>query len=383
MEDADHKMYAPYVYRGDDGLLRDGQGSGARLLSEFTRDELLWLFRTDEEGLHRYRIHTIVDIPPYEPSVRDAAANCLPDISTYHWIDICNKSVPVYILPGKRWLLLRAVLHNYIYRRWFRSYRSEIDFMRFICKFVIPQDLPDDTTVSLSTVDTIISLNKAIIARFEAQRIGKVEKRAASQNLCSSSSWSDPVNLDPYILQPLFRALVIIVSDEKYNKEPSTALGDLPVCLARTGVEEELSAPILFEPLAAKVICHIEPGRVIQVTLETAIDFVIGLEAREAAAFGLRPDPATDWKPDEDMLEAWRSIGETEPLVGPNSQWVDDNAYPQWSGSGKYNEVSLMPRYEKTAFWMEGKREAREERYKEAERAAADAARASAAGSHD
>lgn len=384
MEGADHKMYAPYMHRGRDGLLRDGQGwqgREANLISEFSRDDLLWLLRTDQEGSHRYKIHTVVAIPPYEPSVRDAAANCLPNIPTYHWIDICNKSVPVYILPGKRWLLLRVVLHNYIYRRWFRPYRSEIDFMRFICKFVIPQDLPDNTKVSLSTVDTIISLSKAVIAKFEAQRIIEVEERAATPNWCSIS-WSSPKNLDPYILQPLFRALVIIVSDEKYNKEPSTALGNLPVYLARTGVEEELSAPISFESLAAKIICHIEPRRVIQVTLETAIDFVIGLEAREAAAFGLRPDPATDWKPDEDMLEAWRSIGETESLVGPNSQWVDDKKYPEWSGRGKWNEASLMPRYEKTAFWMEGHREAIEERYKEAQRAAADAARASTAGGH-
>ncbi|QYT04031.1 hypothetical protein H0G86_010966 [Trichoderma simmonsii] len=311
MEDADHKMYAPYVCRGSDGLLRDGQGRDGKnwqgrevkLLSEFSRDELLWLFRTDLEGSHRYKIHTVVAIPPYEPSVRDAAANCLPDIPTYHWIDICNKSVPVYILPGPRWLLLRVVLHNYIYRRWFRPYRSEIDFIRFICKFVIPQDLPDNTKVSLSTVDTIISLSKAVIARFEAQRIIEVEERATTPDWCSIS-WSSPKNLDHYILQPLFRALVIIVSDEKYNKEPSTALGNLPVYLARTGVEEELSAPISFEPLATKIICHIEPGRVILVALETAIDFIIGLEAREAAAFGLRPDPATDWKPNEDMLEA-------------------------------------------------------------------------------
>ncbi|KAL6691066.1 hypothetical protein J3F84DRAFT_387466 [Trichoderma pleuroticola] len=376
MEDANHKMYAPFVHRGRDGLLSDG---GTRLLSEFTRDELLWLFRTDEEGLHRYKIHSVVAMPSYEPSVRDVAANCLPDIPPYHWIDICNKSAPLYLLLGKRWLLLRVVLYNYIYRRWFRPHRSEIDFLRFICKFIIPQDLPDDTKVSLSTVDTIISLNKAVIAKFEAQRIIEVEKRAATQNLCFS--WSDPENLDPYILQPLFRALVIIISNEKYNKEPSTALGNLPVYIARTGVEQELSAPISFEPLAAKIISHIEPGRVIQVTLETAIDFVIGLEAREAAAFGLRPDP-TDWKPDEDMLEAWRSIGETEPLVGPNSQWVDDKKYPQWTGSGKYNEASLMPRYEKTAFWMQGNRDTREERYEEAQRAAAGAARESAAGSH-
>ncbi|KAK4075005.1 uncharacterized protein Triagg1_4669 [Trichoderma aggressivum f. europaeum] len=301
MEDADHKMYAPFVRRGRDGLLCDG---GTRLLSEFTRDELLWLFRTDMEGSHRSNIHSVVTVPSYKPSVRDAAANCLPDIPTYpyHWIDFCNKSVPLYLLPGKRCLLLRVVLHNYIYRRWFRPYRSEIDLLRFICKFIIPEDLPDNTKVSPSTVDSILSLNKAVIAKFEEQRIDKVEERAATRNWCSIS-WGDPEDLDHYILQPLFRALVIIVSDEKYNKEPSTALGNLPVYLARTGVEEELNAPISFEPLAAKIINYVEPGCVIQVTLETAIDSVIGLEAREAAAFGLRPDP-TDWKPSQDMLEA-------------------------------------------------------------------------------
>ncbi|KAL7960277.1 hypothetical protein V8C34DRAFT_312811 [Trichoderma compactum] len=343
MEDADHKMYTPYVYRDPDGLLRDGQGRGTRLLSEFTRDELLWLFRTDEEGLHRKRIHTIVAMPSYHPSVRDAAANCLP----------VSQHIIGSISAINQCLLLRVVLHNYIYRRWFRPYRSEIDFC---------------------------ASSATVIAKFEAQRIIEVEKRAATQNRYIFS-WSSPENLDPYILQPLFRALVLIVSDEKYNKEPSTAVGNLPVYLARTGVEEELSAPISFEPLAAKIISHVEPGRVVQVTLETAIDFVIGLEAREAAAFGLRPDP-TDWKPDKDMLEAWRSIGETEPLVGPHSQWVDDKKYPQWTGSGKYNDASLMPRYEKTAFWMQGNRDAGEERYEEAQRAAEDPARESDAGSH-
>lgn len=52
----------------------------------------------------------------------------------------------------------------------------------------------------------------------------------------------------------------------------------------------------------------------VKTTLETAVDFVMGLEAREAAAFGLQPDPVASWKPlgDDEML-----------LTGPSSRFVD------------------------------------------------------------
>ncbi|KAL7948571.1 hypothetical protein V8C42DRAFT_314871 [Trichoderma barbatum] len=377
MDDINQEEYAPCVYRGSDGILYEGPGK--RKLSELTRDELLWLLRTDYEERHRNNIRVLATTCTYDPSIRDASGNCLPDILDYQWLDICNKSVPLYILPGDRWILLRIVLHNYIYRRWFRPYRSEIDFWRFICKFIIPKDLPDYTTVSLSTVHAIISLNREVITKFEAQRITYLEQRAAARSWVNS--WGNPKNLDPYVLQPLFRALIIIVSDEGYNKETSAMLGNLPVYLARTGAEDGLSAPISFEPIAAKISSHTEPGRVVQVTLETAIDFIIGLEAREAAAFGLRPNPITDWEPDNYMVEAWESIGETKPLVGPNSEWVNDERYPQWSEGGKHVDFRLMAQHEEREFRFEARREARAEEYKEAQRAA-DAAGESAADAH-
>lgn len=350
------------MYRDSNGILRGSRDE--RPVVEMTRDELLWLFRTSDEGNHRYTIHHRAIMYTYKPSVRDAAANCLPTIPELHWLNTCNKSVPVYITPGSKWLLLRMVLHNYIYRRWFRPYRSEIDHGRFICNFIYPHDLPFTPTLSLSDIHDIVSLNQAICTKLETQRGVDVDH-------IGDYIWMTPKTFrDNYILQPLFRALLIIVHDEKYNKETSQMVGNLPVYLIRTGVEEGLSAPISFELIAAKINSHLESGRVIEVTLETAIDFVMELEAREATAFGLRPDPVADWKPSNDMIEAWQLIGETEPLVGPTSQWVNDEKYPQWSGAGQQSDSEIMTKFEEVEF----RARARREGYLEEQRSAAEPA---------
>ncbi|KAL6813166.1 hypothetical protein GGI42DRAFT_165563 [Trichoderma sp. SZMC 28013] len=342
------------MYRNNDGKLC---GPDRQPLTGTTRDELLWFLRTEYEGQHRANIPYSATTYAYRPSVRDvAAAHGFPDIPIYHWIDACNKSVPVYVIPGRRWLLLRVVLHNYIYRRWFRPYRSEIDHGRFICKFIYPHHLPDEPTTSMLTIRAIISLNQAICNKFEAQRSSYAEER------CSDTRWveSDYIegSLDHHILHPLFQALLIVVSGEKYNKETSETVGNLPVYLVRTGVEEGLSAPISFESISFKIISHLKPGSVVQVTAETAIDFVKGLEAREAAAFGLRPDPVADWEPQAHMIEDWKLTGETEPLVGPNSRWVNTEKHPDWTGSGERNDSGLMTRFEEQAFRLEAMREA-------------------------
>ncbi|KAK3983836.1 hypothetical protein QBC44DRAFT_38363 [Cladorrhinum sp. PSN332] len=51
----------------------------------------------------------------------------------------------------------RNVLHNYIYRCWFRPWRSEIEYDRFICKLIAPKDLSYEEPPSESAIDTIIS----------------------------------------------------------------------------------------------------------------------------------------------------------------------------------------------------------------------------------
>ncbi|PNP58896.1 hypothetical protein THARTR1_01144 [Trichoderma harzianum] len=347
-------------------------GPDGQSLTGVTRDEFLWYLRTEREERHRWATRDPAVLYTYTAPVYDAAAaNWLPDLPSYHWLDTCNKSVPVYMLPGERSGLLRVVLHNYIYRRWFRPYRSEIDYNRFICKFIYPQPQDYGETISLPMVHDIISINQAICAKVEAQRSVFMEEYNSYGRF-----QFQPRGISPacYILQPLFRALLILVSDKKYNKETSKTVGSLPVYLVRTGIEEGLSAPISFEPIATKILSHSEPGRAIEVTVETAIDFAMELEAREAAAFGLRPNPVTDWEPYEDEIEAWKSMGETEPLVGPNSQWVDSEKYPQWTGEGERCDSVKMVRLEEQQFRLQVKFDRRREEYMARQTAAESAA---------
>lgn len=60
-------------------------------------------------------------------------------------------------------------------------------------------------------------------------------------------------------------------------------------------IEEGHSAPISFEPIAHRINRLIQGTvigqAVVQVTLETAVDFVTSLEKREVEAFGHQPDP--------------------------------------------------------------------------------------------
>lgn len=301
-------------------------------------DKLLWLWRTEEEEEHRYEMWlNSVMRGPYSPSVRNIPRLQL-NISEFDFSDICNKSVPLYIIPGRipghRNRLLWMVLHNYIYRRWFRPYRSEIDFQRFICKLIYPPDLPfDAATPTPPIVESIISLNQAICAGVEACR----PTHEASREAIPYSSY--PVGCRAYVLQPLFQALIMVISTQNYALQDSKTVGTLPVFLVRTGVEEGLSAPITFESIADKI--HIEGHRggkevIIRTTLETAIDFVMDLEAREAAVFGLQPDPVTVWKPSRRHdLDRWRDIAGDRPLIGPSSRFVDVQKYPEWTGQAR------------------------------------------------
>lgn len=56
--------------------------------------------------------------------------------------DCFNKSVPFYFWPTdmtSRRGLLTTVVYNYVYRRWFQPYRTDLDARRFIAKFIKTQ----------------------------------------------------------------------------------------------------------------------------------------------------------------------------------------------------------------------------------------------------
>ncbi|KAH8881464.1 hypothetical protein GQ53DRAFT_667606, partial [Thozetella sp. PMI_491] len=233
-------------------------------------------------------------------------------------------------------------LHNYIYRRWFRPSRSEGERQRFICKFIALYKLLGSTTGLQSIVDTLVVANSALCAKVEAYRRRYDELLASGNNLAIDHEMSGDIDPRFHILQSLFQAQLIIVCSRQYDNEDSRNIGQLPVFVVRTGVEQGLSAPITFDPIAIESYGHGEgSGSVIQTSLETAIDFVIRLEAREAAAFGLRPDPAVAWRSDS-YMSLWQELRPGEQLVGPSSKFVDTEIYSYWSGSGERMDSFIM-----------------------------------------
>jgi hypothetical protein len=152
-----------------------------------------------------------------------------------------------------------------------------------------------------------------------------------------------------HILQPLFKALLLVISAQDYELEDSKTVGKLSVLLVRTGIEVGLSAPITFEPIADKMRIESHDGETIRTTLETAIDFVIELEAREVAAFGFRPSPITTW-PSWEPPEDSEGIGADKPITGPSSQFVDTKKYKQWSGDGAHYDSVIAQAHEEREF---------------------------------
>ncbi|KAK0728061.1 hypothetical protein B0T26DRAFT_738537 [Lasiosphaeria miniovina] len=267
--------------------------------------------------------------------------------------DICNKSVPVYIL-SPQWKMPTVVLYNYVYLWWFRPYRSELDWQRFMCKFIKPQGLPGDETLSDATVDTLIALNEATCAHIQALRPvydARAAAAAAAAPGANGLSRQPPFVRDHqiYIVQPLFHTLMMVVCPADYRKEDSATVGRLPVVLVRTGIEDGLSAPITFESIIQQD--NISGGNTITTTLEGATDFVVALEAREAATFGLRPDSSAI---EPRSLSYIGGMEKKELLLLPaasSASYVDDEDALAWGwcGSGVHYDSVPMPNHEKRA----------------------------------
>jgi hypothetical protein len=329
---------------------------GRKQEQDLTRDEKLWILRTGTEQAHRhstwlYGVHLV-----YIPSALD---NNLPEMSAQDFRDTCNKSVPVYITGAdSRVCLLPILLHNYIYRRWFRPYRSEIDYLQFLCKFIVPQHLLHDsrTTTCATKIDAVVSMNNAICEQVQALP-GIFEERNASPagdpRLTSENRTTFLEERKYYRLQPLFRALLIIADSRTYDNEDSETVGKMPVCLVRTGVEDGLSTPITLESLDNAIdIYPDKPGHAIQVTLETAIDFVMDLEARERAAFGLQRGSLGASEVHPLIKRGWESFFGDEPVPASSSEYVSDERAKEWGwcGSGEEYDSKMAVEYEKRTF---------------------------------
>lgn len=259
-----------------------------------------------------------------------------------------------YLLPDPKTALLKMVLHNYVYRRWFHPYRSDIDNLRFICKPIEPRDLPEESVLSRSTINTLISLNQVICDTTERGR--------DVYSLIPHRARQDGVDYKNHILQPLFRALLAIICSKGYNKEDSKHIGPLPVVLVSTGIEDGISALIEFDSIKDKILGYVEGinGKAVETTLEVAVDFVMGREAREAKVFGLQPDPVSVWRAHPSTIEMWEKLEGDQPLFGPSSRYMDVKKWTSWQGTGEQNDRWIMDQYEKREFRNYERREARE-----------------------
>lgn len=297
-----------------------------------------------------------------------------------------NKSVPIYIFPvdmSKRFWpsLLAIVLHNYLYRRWFKPYETNIEYGQFIAMVMAVVGGPR-TVDPGQVVNATVTLNQRLCQQLD--RIRHADETTAldiSNGLYEAIPGPFPTptycgyhssnreafrQLQFYHLRPLFRAVAIAILGRYYDSCHHVAnISEMPVLTILTGNEEGLSAPITFGSIKDNAIVHcFEGGRQsARTTLATAVTFVMAMEEREIAAFGELPDPEastvdpeeekeTFWSDEEYIAERLGRIASSPRLLGPSSKWVDKSKYKEWTGMSARYDLIEMNRLEHQAYRM-------------------------------
>lgn len=213
-------------------------------------------------------------------------------------------------------------------------------------------------------IDFVTALHSNTCARVDAaqERASELAGLAHDpEEQLERLNWSHDVYFKPaaiaireqefYVLQPLFRAIAMVIRfNTNAHYEDTMDVRSTPVLIIRTGVEDGLSAPISFdsisEDLRTGVLCGDDDKvTAIDTTLETAVDFLLGLEQLEIAAYGHRPDPVESTQSLElgyceardELFKTALRLGWNEDmkiLKEPSSTWVDTERYPEWSGLG-------------------------------------------------
>jgi hypothetical protein len=286
----------------------------------------------------------------------------LPQMSQLDLADACKETVPVYVVrqaaSGAQWLHLAVVLHNYIYHRWFRPYRSELECGRFLCKFVTPAELGDRGTGLFATppiLDTFVAVNKTVCTQVERIHAEFYTLELDSDYRCCDADGGRQF----YVLQPLFQALLVVVCTDAFEGRDSATAGHMPVLLVRTGEEQGLSAPISFDSIRDHASSYGGNDRAVKTTLETAVDFVVGLEAREAAVFGLQPDPAAAAEAEGFIVDLWKEcFPDDEPPRVSTARLVSDANAAQWGwcGDGRSMDDRVMVQIEQRTARMHGRK---------------------------
>ncbi|KAK4178427.1 hypothetical protein QBC36DRAFT_309218 [Triangularia setosa] len=116
-----------------------------------------------------------------------------------HIMQCFNKTVPIYLCKDNHdhtrhnnTCLLRPLVHNYVYSRWFRPYRSEIDWEQFPIMTLESSD-PDPNPMTLSIVPSLSTWSCSIACSLFENRVRTfIAEKAAAVNDGSSPSGLPP-----------------------------------------------------------------------------------------------------------------------------------------------------------------------------------------------
>ncbi|KAM0440471.1 hypothetical protein ACHAQK_005878 [Fusarium lateritium] len=298
-------------------------------------------------------------------SCGDMSHNSIYKMSPFDMEDCANKTVPLYIILKDAhaetghtfsFSFLTLALHNWLYHKWFRPFRSDIDNNEFVAKVFLPKHLPKtDSPVSLA--EDINRLNKET-----CNQVLRLQEQCRGKEPHPLYAPGHPRDQRHFILQPLFKAITIILQAKDYTVFVKD-IGKIPVLLSLTGEEHGLSRSLSFESIRHQVDKFVSKT-VVQIPLETAIDFVLAQQEHENAVFGPQPDPVESTKDLgdrsgylDDITTTMRNRGwGDEPFKGPNSTWVDVEKYPEWVGEGAWEDKNIYAKVEKRDRWTELRR---------------------------
>ncbi|KAI2604683.1 hypothetical protein GGR54DRAFT_450075 [Hypoxylon sp. NC1633] len=308
------------------------------------------------------------------------------DQPLWHILDCFNKSTALYIFDSRQLFPYIGAMgiDVWLYRQWFRPFRSNIELGRYIAKVFAVEYDPRSVNPG-SDLDKLIALHCNVceqskrIADTTAQHDPFTQAPVDSvQGPLRAESWKPQCfNFkdrelmqkdwrETHILQPLFRALfMVLVVPEDGDWKPWLVDGvmdvaNLKVRLVKSGSTNGLSAPISFSPLAGVALddSYRYDSPTITTTLAEATRFIMDLETREMMTFGMLPDITSIststidyWMPKEGRLTyalelGWdrRRDGSLFHVPKMSSQWVSQRVFGQvrpWMGEGAHLNLVL------------------------------------------
>ncbi|KIL85040.1 hypothetical protein FAVG1_11913 [Fusarium avenaceum] len=328
-----------------------------------SRDEILDCLRGEMEASHRHQCfhysawRTLFPCPFAKGSCSAFFYTLVTDFSPGHYEDCCNKTVPIYIMRTKNERLLGWALHHWLYLKWYKPYRNDIEHNQFIAKMFY-SCLPPKNTPLVSLVTLVNELHGRI-----SDQVVSYQKEAAHLPVGPYQYPDEPLSCfrDQRfpILQPLFKAFTIIVLEENWNITMMD-MGKLQVIISLTGQEDGLSAGLTFDSIKNHVTNFVSETAV-QVPLGIAIDFVLALSEREIAVFGILPDPVESTrgpqylsKADTTTIDEYvQSLGRgDEPVDGRSSTWIDTETHTGWPAASAFPEEKFYGRMENNRRWQ-------------------------------